>query len=169
MKITHPIVFLPLVILLLIAALIVNALVRHVMTNNSTNTDSNTEETVNPVDEADVYTGQPNPLAQIGIEILEEGSGEAQAKDGDRLSVHYTGTLENGTKFDSSLDRGAPFTLTLGANQVIQGWELGLQNMKVGEKRKLTIPADLAYGDRELSSIPANSTLIFEVELLSIN
>jgi FKBP-type peptidyl-prolyl cis-trans isomerase len=168
MKPTHPIIFIPLVILLLIIALIANAIVRRVMTNDSTNTGSN-EETLVSEEEADVYTGQPNPLGDIGIEVLEEGTGSAQAKDGDNLSVHYTGTLEDGTKFDSSLDRGVPFTLTLGANQVIQGWELGLQNMKVGEKRKLTIPPDLAYGDRALSKIPANSTLIFEVELLSIN
>lgn len=103
------------------------------------------------------------------VETLKQGSGEG-AKSGDSVTVHYTGTLENGTKFDSSLDRNEPLQLTLGRNSVIQGWELGLLGMKKGEKRKLTIPPELAYGDRSPSPlIPANSTLIFEVEMIAIN
>jgi len=103
------------------------------------------------------------------METLKEGTG-AEVKNGDTVSVHYVGTLENGTKFDSSIDRGEPFSFTLGAGEVIKGWDLGVLGMKVGEKRKLTIPPDLAYGPGGVpGAIPPNSTLIFEVELLGIN
>ena len=102
------------------------------------------------------------------IEILKEGTAKP-AKNGDTVSVHYVGTLENGTKFDSSVDRGTPFSFTLGIGQVIKGWDLGVVGMKVGEKRKLTIPPDLAYGATGAGTIPPNATLIFEVELLDID
>ncbi|MBU3934712.1 FKBP-type peptidyl-prolyl cis-trans isomerase [Patescibacteria group bacterium] len=103
------------------------------------------------------------------VEILKEGSG-AESKIGDTASVHYVGILENNTKFDSSIDRGQPFSFILGQNTVIQGWELGVLGMKVGEKRKLTIPPELAYGNQSVGGIiPPNATLIFEVELLGIN
>ena len=103
------------------------------------------------------------------VEILKEGSGDA-AKSGDAVTVNYVGTLENGTKFDSSIDRGTPFQFTLGQNRVIQGWELGVVGMKVGEKRKLTIPPELGYGDQAVGGvIPANATLVFEIDLLGIN
>jgi len=102
------------------------------------------------------------------IEDLTVGSG-AEAKTGDTVSVHYTGTLIDGSKFDSSLDRGTPFTFTLGAGQVIQGWDEGIAGMKVGGKRKLTIPPELGYGAGGYPPvIPGNATLIFEVELLEI-
>jgi hypothetical protein len=102
-------------------------------------------------------------------ETLKAGTGEA-AKTGDKVSVHYTGTLLDGTKFDSSVDRGTPFSFTLGANRVIAGWEQGVLGMKVGEKRKLTIPPELGYGAGGVpGAIPGNATLIFEVELLGIN
>ena len=105
---------------------------------------------------------------ELKIEVLNEGEGVA-AKNGDNVSVHYTGTLEDGTKFDSSLDRGIPFDFDLGASQVIKGWDLGVLGMKVGEKRKLIIPADLAYGDNGIpGAIPPKATLVFEVELLEI-
>jgi len=105
---------------------------------------------------------------QLKIEILKEGSGET-AKNNDTVVVHYTGTLEDGTKFDSSLDRGAPFSFTLGLGQVIAGWEQGILGMKVGEKRKLTIAPELAYGEAGAGGlIPPKATLIFEVELLEI-
>jgi len=101
------------------------------------------------------------------IETLEKGSGDVTVKM-NNIRVHYTGTLTDGTKFDSSLDRGQPFAFTLGGGQVIRGWDEGLIGMQVGEKRKLTIPSDLAYGDKGIGPIPANSTLIFDVELMEI-
>ena len=108
-------------------------------------------------------------IQDMKIETLKEGTGEI-AKNGDTVSVHYTGTLEDGTKFDSSVDRGTPFSFILGAGRVIQGWDLGVAGMKVGEKRKLTIPPELGYGASGAGDvIPPNATLIFEVELLGIN
>lgn len=105
----------------------------------------------------------------VSIEIQKEGQGEA-AKAGDTASVHYTGTFQDGTKFDSSLDRGQPFNFKLGAGQVIRGWDIGVEGMKVGEKRKLAIPPELGYGSGGIpGAIPPNSTLLFEVELLGIN
>jgi len=97
------------------------------------------------------------------------GTGE-EARAGATAVVHYTGWLENGTRFDSSLDRGSPFSFTIGAGSVIQGWDEGVASMKVGGKRKLTIPAPLAYGDRGAAggAIPPGATLIFEVELLEL-
>ena len=114
-----------------------------------------------------------NPLGQnliedFSMQVIKEGSGEQAAKSGDILAVHYVGTLENGEKFDSSRDRGRPFEFTLGAKQVIPGWDLGLMGTKVGEIRKLVIPPQLGYGDQAVGNIPANSTLNFEVELLEI-
>ena len=97
-----------------------------------------------------------------------EGNG-AEAAAGQMVSVHYTGWLENGTKFDSSKDRNDPFQFNLGAGQVIRGWDEGVQGMKVGGSRKLTIPSELGYGARGAGGvIPANATLIFEVDLLDI-
>jgi FKBP-type peptidyl-prolyl cis-trans isomerase len=90
------------------------------------------------------------------------------AQAGMTVFVHYTGTLTNGQVFDSSIPRGEPFSFELGGGQVIQGWDIGIQGMKVGGKRTLIIPASLAYGDRETGPIPANSILIFEVELLDV-
>ena len=90
----------------------------------------------------------------------------AIAKEGSHVRVHYTGWLTNGKKFDSSVDAGKPFDFTIGNGEVIKGWEEGVAGMKVGGKRQLRIPPDLAYGSRGVGSIPPNSTLIFDVELL---
>lgn len=104
---------------------------------------------------------------RLQIEDVALGQSEG-AKNGDTLVVHYVGTLENGAKFDSSVDRGRPFSFTLGAGQVIKGWEQGLLGMKIGGHRKLIIPPDLGYGSRATGSIPPNSILIFEIDLLDI-
>lgn len=105
-----------------------------------------------------------------GLKYKDEKCGDGDtAEAGDTISVHYVGTLENGEKFDASRDRGQPFQFELGAGSVIAGWDEGVQGMKVGGIRILTIPPDLAYGKAGAPpAIPANATLIFEVELLEI-
>ena len=112
--------------------------------------------------------GDEMSVTELLIEDMVLGTG-AEAVDGKIVSVHYTGTLTDGTVFDSSVSRKVPFEFTLGAGEVIKGWDQGIKGMKVGGKRKLTIPADLAYGDRGAGNlIPPKSTLVFEVELLGI-
>ena len=102
------------------------------------------------------------------IETTKEGTG-AEITNGKTAVVHYTGKLTDGKVFDSSVSRGTPFEFPLGAGMVIKGWELGVLGMKVGEKRILTIPSELGYGERGAGGvIPPNATLIFEVELLGI-
>ncbi len=107
--------------------------------------------------------------SELKIETTQQGTGDRAVKSGDTIAVQYTGKLTDGTKFDSSLDRGTPFTFTIGAGQVIKGWDEGLLGMKVGEKRTLTIPSDKGYGATGAGGvIPPNATLIFDVELVSI-
>lgn len=105
-----------------------------------------------------------------GLKYVDQAVGTGDvAVVGKNVSVHYTGWLENGKKFDSSVDRGQPFSFPLGAGRVIKGWDEGVQGMKVGGKRKLTIPSDLGYGSRGAGGvIPPNATLIFDVELLGV-
>lgn len=102
----------------------------------------------------------------VKIEDIKVGEG-AGIHAGQRITVHYTGTLENGTVFDSSHKRNQPFEFVYGVGQVIAGWEEGLKTMKVGGKRKITIPPELGYGSADMGSIPPNSTLIFDVELIA--
>jgi hypothetical protein len=105
---------------------------------------------------------------ELKIETTEEGSGK-QAEAGDEVSVHYVGTLKDGTKFDSSYDRGEPYTFVLGIGQVIDGWDEGIEGMRVGEKRRLEIPSSLGYGETGSGIIPGGAGLIFETELVAIN
>jgi peptidylprolyl isomerase len=121
-------------------------------------------EAPSDVDEEDYVT------TDTGLKFydLETGDG-ASPKTGQRVTAHYTGWLEDGTKFDSSLDRGQPLTFVLGLGQVIAGWDEGIATMKVGGKRQLVVPAELAYGEKGASGvIPPNATLIFEVELVDV-
>ena len=107
-------------------------------------------------------------MSELIIEELAAGTG-TEAMPGVTVDVHYTGWLTDGKKFDSSLDRGRPFSFELGAGQVIKGWDQGVAGMKIGGKRKLTIPAELGYGARGAGGvIPPNATLVFEVELLGV-
>jgi FKBP-type peptidyl-prolyl cis-trans isomerase FkpA len=107
-------------------------------------------------------------LRNMKIEKITSGNG-ASPKNGDTVTVHYTGWLTDGAKFDSSLDRDDPFVFVLGRGQVIQGWDQGVAGMRVGDKSRFTIPPELAYGESGYpGAIPPNATLIFEVELLSI-
>lgn len=114
-------------------------------------------------------SGEKVITTDSGLKYIDqkEGSGEA-AKAGDKVHVHYTGWLKDGKKFDSSRDRGQPFQFELGAGRVIKGWDEGIAGLKVGGKRKLMIPPQLAYGNRKVGPIPPNSELIFEVELVKI-
>jgi FKBP-type peptidyl-prolyl cis-trans isomerase len=107
-------------------------------------------------------------MQDLKIEDIQVGTGR-EVKSGDTVVMNYIGTLEDGTKFDSSYDRNQPFTTQIGVGQVIQGWDKGVPGMKIGGKRKLTIPYTMAYGERGIpGAIPPKSTLIFDVELLDI-
>jgi len=119
-----------------------------------------------------VGSGAAGPTTTLpgGLVVKDTSIGTGAAvKSGDTVTVHYVGTLTDGTEFDSSRKHGQPFTFEVGKGHVIKGWDQGLVGMKVGGRRKLTIPSDLAYGDRGMSSvIPPKSTLLFDIELLSI-
>jgi FKBP-type peptidyl-prolyl cis-trans isomerase len=112
--------------------------------------------------------GAPAGTGKLEKKDLKVGTG-AEAKPGQMVTVHYRGTLTNGTKFDASYDRGEPFTFTLGQGQVIKGWDEGVAGMKVGGRRRLVIPPDLGYGPNgSPPKIPGNATLVFEIELLKV-
>ncbi len=113
-------------------------------------------------------TNQNGTVEKLIIDDVVIGGGE-EAKTGDTVSVHYVGTLPNGQEFDNSNKRGEPFEFTLGEGRVIKGWEDGVVGMKVGGKRILVIPSDLAYGDAGYGPIPPKATLVFSIELLGVN
>ncbi len=132
---------------------------------------------VSPVATVAGAEGGPPPVSgepittESGLQIIDIAAGSGQeAQAGQTAVVHYTGWLADGTKFDSSLDRGQPFSFTLGAGQVIRGWDEGVVGMKVGGKRRLIIPPDLAYGAQGVprAAIPPNAELTFDVELLEV-
>ena len=139
--------------------------------------ESSVSDNIAPVDEATPSANQSpaatssakqtmNDQLQITDEVVGTGS---EAVAGKKVTVNYTGTLTDGTKFDSSYDHGTPFSFNLGAGEVIKGWDQGVSGMKVGGKRKLVIPPSLGYGDTGAGGIiPPNATLIFEVELLKV-
>lgn len=104
---------------------------------------------------------------ELQIEDLQTGDGKSVVK-GALITAHYTGWLEDGTVFDSSVQKGRPFQCVIGTGRVIKGWDLGLMGMRVGGRRKLFVPAHLGYGERTVGRIPANSNLIFEIELLEV-
>jgi peptidylprolyl isomerase len=122
------------------------------------------QELASPAAAMGNITTTPDGLQMQDLTI---GNGQ-EVKSGDTVTVNYLGTLTNGTKFDSSYDRNQPFTTQIGVGQVIKGWDEGIVGMKVGGKRKLTIPPSLGYGAQDMGTIPPNSTLIFEVELLGV-
>jgi FKBP-type peptidyl-prolyl cis-trans isomerase len=128
--------------------------------NNSENQVSDQTKIIMP-------TLAPSKVTELKIEDIKIGSGR-EVKSGDTVVINYIGTLEDGTKFDSSYDRNQPIETQIGTSQVIQGWEKGIPGMKIGGKRKLTIPYQLAYGEKGYGSIPPKATLIFEVELVAI-
>ena len=128
---------------------------------------SNSNQNNTPIDQ---NVNNPNDFKIQGmrVEILKQGIGDG-VKAGDYIIVHYVGKLADGTKFDSSIDRNLAFPFTVGQQDVIKGWDLGVIGMKIGEKRKLTIPPELAYGEQGRPPvIPGNSTLTFEVDFLKI-
>ena len=126
-------------------------------TNPSSTNTAVTNTVVPPVD----------PNAKLETKDVKVGTGTETAALGDKLTVHYTGTLKDGTKFDSSVDKGKPYELTLGVN-LIEGWNQGIVGMKEGGKRKLVVPPALGYGAQDKGKIPPNSTLYFDIELLKI-
>ncbi|KAF9876912.1 fkbp-type peptidyl-prolyl [Colletotrichum karsti] len=108
--------------------------------------------------------------ADLQIDVTQAVECERKTKNGDKVNMHYRGTLQsNGEKFDASYDRGTPLSFKLGSGQVIKGWDQGLLDMCIGEKRTLTIPPELGYGNRGMGPIPAGSTLVFETELVGID
>lgn len=138
-------------------------------TNEGTNDMSVPENAAEEIKDISNTTNTMENIGNLDIKDVVVGTG-AEARNGNKVTVHYVGTLENGTKFDSSKDRNQPFQFTLGIGQVIKGWDLGVAGMKVGGTRELVIPSELGYGPNGYPPvIPPNATLRFTVELLEVN
>lgn len=135
--------------------------------NNISNQDKSMKNNTENGQSTPQIASKPDQQTGLIKEDIVVGAG-AEAVAGNKVSVHYTGTLTDGTKFDSSVDRGQPFSFNLGSGEVIKGWDQGVAGMKVGGKRKLTIPPELGYGAQGSGTIPPNATLIFTVELLEV-
>ncbi|MFA6369323.1 MAG: FKBP-type peptidyl-prolyl cis-trans isomerase [Candidatus Shapirobacteria bacterium] len=146
-----------------IAIIFVFILAFYFLTKNPSTSETN----ISDPNQTIMPTLAPSKVTQLQIEDTVVGNGQ-EVKSGDNISIHYSGTLEDGTKFDSSYDRNQPLEIQIGVGQVIQGWDQGVVGMKVGGKRKLTIPYQLAYGENGSGPIPPKATLIFEVELIDI-
>jgi peptidylprolyl isomerase len=158
----------PMLIGLVLAGVVVIGILVYLLQQQGLLQDNQEVEESNMEEQKENTEQQAADTSDLGIEDIKEGDGQAVVP-GDVVVVHYTGTLEDGTKFDSSHDRGEPFQVQIGVGQVIKGWDLGLEGMKVGGTRKLTIPGNLAYGEAGIpGAIPPNATLVFEVELLEI-
>jgi FKBP-type peptidyl-prolyl cis-trans isomerase len=156
--------------IVLFSALFIFLMDRNSPSNPEEETEENSETLDNLLDTENVEDSNTDALdaEEFLVEDLVEGAGD-EVKAGDTVKVHYTGTLLDGTKFDSSYERGEPFEFTVGQGQVIKGWDEGLLGMKVGGKRKLTIPSSMGYGEAgSPPTIPANAGLVFEVELVEI-
>ena len=132
-----------------------------------TNKPSSQEKTSTANEQSTMPTLAPSLITELKVEDIKVGTGR-EVKSGDTVVMHYIGTLEDGTKFDSSYDRNQPFETQIGVGRVIKGWDQGVPGMKIGGKRKLTIPYQLAYGENGYGPIPPKATLIFEVELVDI-
>ncbi|KKP90430.1 MAG: Peptidyl-prolyl cis-trans isomerase [Candidatus Moranbacteria bacterium GW2011_GWC2_37_73] len=163
-----------LVILILVVAIVLGYVL---FAGKSANAPVTKTETEKVAPQETKKAAQPTTVNQVNekkpmeleIKTTQEGTGDRVVKSGDNISVHYTGKLTDGTKFDSSVDRGTPFEFQIGQGMVIAGWEQGLLGMKIGEKRTLTIPSEMGYGARGAGvAIPPNATLVFDVELISI-
>lgn len=139
------------VAVLVVGLLLGWGLVGGLFKNNSTTQNTTMQQQANQIQSKDIVVG----------------TGDV-AVAGKQVTVNYTGVFADGKKFDSSLDRGVPFTFTLGSGMVIKGWDIGVEGMRVGGKRILVIPPELGYGSKDYGPIPANSTLIFEIDLLSV-
>jgi FKBP-type peptidyl-prolyl cis-trans isomerase FkpA len=154
---------------IIIGAVVIVGVLYFVFDRNNQTNSAPTDTATQTNTTTNMDTGNNTPVTELKAEDEVVGTG-TEAKAGDTVTVQYVGMLTNGTVFDASRNHGdAGFTFQLGAGQVIKGWDMGVAGMKVGGKRKLTIPASLAYGDQAVGGvIPANSTLIFEVELIKV-
>lgn len=154
-------------IIILISVFLLGVLAYSFIGRSQTQSAADRAQNTNQLDATTEEASSSAQDEQVKIEDLTIGEGK-EAKSGDTVTVNYKGTLPDGTQFDSSYDRNEPFTTQIGVGDVIKGWDQGIPGMKVGGKRRLTIPPSLGYGSTGQGAIPPNSTLIFEVELVDV-